>query len=73
MKCIHLAETPGWRPEEDGSETEIVGHLCNWADAHPERLLNMPRWLSTWALSGGPNFNPIKHCQGCPGYDRERD
>lgn len=41
---------------------------CMWPDAHPERFLSAPRWLSSWALSGGPNFNPKQHCPGCPGF-----
>lgn len=57
--CKHLS-----RYEEDDGD----GRACLWPDAHPERLLDAPRWLSAWALSGGPNFQPDKHCPGCPGY-----
>lgn len=58
-KCQHL------QPYE---ETPDAGPACMWPDAHPERLVDAPRWLSSWALSGGPTFDPAKHCVGCPGF-----
>lgn len=61
-RCAHL---------EPYNEDEGNGRACTWADAHPERLLDAPRWLSSWVLSGGPNFDPAKHCVGCPGFKAE--
>lgn len=69
--CSHLTPTEAWTYDpETKAETPITdAALCTWADAHPERFVDMPRWMSSWALSGGPNFNPKKHCIGCPGYE----
>ena len=73
MACEHLTESgEAYAIGADGAETRITHHLCTWADEHPERFLDAPRWLSEWALSGGPNFHPARHCHKCPGYT-ERD
>lgn len=68
--CQHLTQADeAYRYDpETGEETPIIAHLCTWADAHPERLLNAPRWVQEYALSGGPSFVPEKHCIGCPGF-----
>jgi len=72
-QCSHIIETQAWRYDgETEGGTPFIGHLCGWADAHPDRLANSPRWLSVYALAGGPGFVPAKHCPGCPGFDARR-
>ena len=68
-RCVHLTPSDeAYEVNDDGSLTPTEVLPCEWGDANPDRLLNMPRWLSEWALSGGPSFDPKKHCPGCPGY-----
>lgn len=66
-RCKHLIDTEAWRIGP-GGETPEVGHLCTWADAHPERFLNAPRWISSRALAS-ELIHPEHHCVGCPGYE----
>lgn len=69
MACIHLTQSEEAINVSTGAPG--VRHLCLWADAHPERLVDAPRWLQEWALAGGPTFNPGKHCVGCPAKREE--
>lgn len=71
--CTHLSQTEAFSIDlVTGEESPIDHYLCVWAEAHPERFMNSPRWLSTWALAGGPNFDAARHCPGCPGYEARR-
>lgn len=69
-RCQHLcASEEAYMVNADtGEEVPATRYLCEWLDAHPERLVNAPRWLTNWGLSGGPNFDPQTDCPGCPGY-----
>ncbi len=68
MTCIHLSTSDdAVAIEPDGTQTRCIAYLCDWADAHPERFANAPRWITQYALSGGGLFTPQKHCTGCPG------
>lgn len=73
MKCRHLFEPAQSfrRDVESGEETTLVFPLCGWADAHPERLVDAPRWLVAPALAGGL-VHPERDCAGCPGFSAER-
>lgn len=66
--CKHLTETEAWSIGPDGQEADEVGHLCLWADAHPERFINAPRWISKRALASDL-IRPARDCVGCPGYE----
>lgn len=73
MTCRHLTVSASavMVETETGDELPSVQHLCMWADAHPERLRDFPRWLQVWALSGGPTFKPERDCPRCPSFEAE--
>lgn len=74
MSCRHLTKSlESYILHDDGQRSPTTHYLCDWADAHPEQLLDAPRWLSVWALSGGPNFAPEKHCPNCPGFESDAE
>jgi hypothetical protein len=67
-RCIHLLDTEATRvPISGGAETHFAGHLCDWADANPDRLMDAPRWLSGIALAS-MLITPERDCLGCPAF-----
>jgi hypothetical protein len=56
-----------YRVEDDNTMTPTQGPmLCGWGqDAAPEKLVNVPRWLSRNALAGHL-LNFPDDCMGCP-------
>jgi hypothetical protein len=66
MKCRHLIDTCAEKVGPTGAAA-YTGHLCTWAEAHPDRLLDAPRWISQPALAS-ILIDPAEHCVGCPGY-----
>lgn len=49
----------------DGRPLHIL--LCAYAEAHPERFINLPRWLQAGALAGKP-ISPHHDCLACSCY-----
>jgi hypothetical protein len=68
MACKHLTTTEAFRIGPDGKQTPEVGHLCVWADAHPDRFIDAPRWITNPALAS-ILIRPERDCVGCPGYE----
>lgn len=69
MTCRHLEQADeAYRIGGDGRQIPAIVMLCGFADAHPERLTNAPRWLQRNAISGHLLDYP-RDCIGCPAFE----
>ncbi len=50
-------------------ETE-PSYACIYGESYPDKFIDMPRWITSEVFAGGPGFQPGKHCQNCPAYER---
>lgn len=67
-KCRHVERSQeAYCSNGEGEFVEAEVLLCTWADAHPGRFVNAPRWLSKDALAGRL-IHPQRDCTGCPGF-----
>lgn len=71
-RCRHAVKSPeGYLVEVDVDdepiEKPVTVWLCNWADSHPERLVDAPRWVLQQVVHGAAVL-PHIDCVKCPAF-----
>lgn len=69
MTCQHLQSSQDAVTVTRHGYEPTVDYVCAWSDDNDETVNRLPSWAASHVRSGGPNFQPDRHCgPHCPGF-----